>query len=124
MEQTAERLALRIPDLARVLGISEIAARRLVERGDVPSRRMGRRVVILREELEAHLRSLPLYRSDEGHSGEDRPGHQSRRVPAVTPAVVSTIREALAEIRGAAPAAAVDVGKHTSRLTAPLGRAR
>jgi excisionase family DNA binding protein len=52
-------IAYRIPELARLLGASEVAARRLVERGALPSRRLGRRVVILREELEAHLRALP-----------------------------------------------------------------
>lgn len=50
---------LRIPDLARLLNCTELAARRMVERGEVPSRRWGRRVVILTDELEAHLRGLP-----------------------------------------------------------------
>jgi len=60
----SERLILRIPDLARVLGVTEIAARRMVERGEVPARRWGTRIVILREELEDHLRRLPGHYPD------------------------------------------------------------
>ena len=53
-----EQLIYRVPDVARLLGCSEAAARRMIERGDIPSRRLGRRVVVMPEELEAHLRSL------------------------------------------------------------------
>jgi excisionase family DNA binding protein len=60
MGQAPNRLTYRIADLACLLGCSEIAARRMVERGDIPSRRLGRRVVILPDELDAHLKSLPV----------------------------------------------------------------
>ena len=53
-----KQLAYRVPDVARLLGCSEAAARRMIERGEIPSRRLGRRVVVLPEELEAYLRSL------------------------------------------------------------------
>lgn len=51
---------LRIPEVARLLGITELAARRMIERGTIPARRLGvRRIVVLRDELEAVLKSLP-----------------------------------------------------------------
>ena len=57
-----DRLIYRVHDLARILGTSELAARRMVERGEIPARRWGVRIVILREELEEHLRRLPTHR--------------------------------------------------------------
>jgi len=51
---------LRIPDLARLLNCTELAARRMVERGEVPSRKWGRRVVILVDDLKTHLKGLPV----------------------------------------------------------------
>ncbi len=54
-----DRLALRIPDLARLLGCSELAARRLVDRKEIPSRRLGRRIILFRDEVEDYLRKLP-----------------------------------------------------------------
>ena len=56
---TRDTVALRIPEVARILGCTELAARRMIDRGEVPARRWGRRVVVLRDELEAHLRALP-----------------------------------------------------------------
>ncbi len=53
-----KQLVYRVPDVARLLGCSEAAARRMIERGEIPSRRLGRRVVVLPEELEAFLKSL------------------------------------------------------------------
>lgn len=77
MGHNTGQLVYRIPDLARLLGCSELAARRMVERGLIPSRRLGRRVIVLSEELEAHLRSLcqPQQnpeRSSTGHSAQKR----------------------------------------------------
>ncbi len=69
--QTAQ-LVYRIPDVARLLGMSEAAARRMIERGDIPSRRLGRRVVVLPEDLEAHLKSLR-------RAGEDLGDPQGRK---------------------------------------------
>jgi excisionase family DNA binding protein len=56
---TQDRLALRIPDVARLLGCSELAARRLVDRKEIPFRRLGRRIILFRDEVEAFLRNLP-----------------------------------------------------------------
>ena len=57
-QATEGPLLLRVPDLARLLGCSESAARNLIARQAIPSRRLGRRVVILRRELEACLETL------------------------------------------------------------------
>jgi excisionase family DNA binding protein len=64
---TTTQLVFRIHDLARALGCSELAARRMVERGEVPARRWGRRIVILADELREHLRRLPAHASGEEH---------------------------------------------------------
>ncbi len=53
-----EQLIYRVPDVARLLGCSEAAARRMIERGEIPSRRLGRRVIIIPQELEDYLQSL------------------------------------------------------------------
>ncbi len=50
---------LRIPDVAKILNTTELNCRRMIDRGQVPARRLGRRIVILREELDRYLRSLP-----------------------------------------------------------------
>lgn len=58
MAEIERQMAFRIPALARTLGLSEAAARRMVERGEIPSRKWGRRVVVLRDDLQAYLASL------------------------------------------------------------------
>ena len=70
MPQTDDSLILRVRDLPAMLGCSELAARRMIERGQLPARRLGRRIIILREEVEIFLRRLP--RHDEGI---DEPRH-------------------------------------------------
>jgi len=58
--QAAERrIAYRVRDLVPILGWSELAIRREIERGTIPARRWGRRIVILRDELETFLQQLP-----------------------------------------------------------------
>ena len=51
-------LVLRLPDVARALACSETAARKLLQRGRIPSRKLGRSVVVLAEELHVYLQSL------------------------------------------------------------------
>jgi excisionase family DNA binding protein len=53
-----EPLVYRIPDVARLLGCTEAVVRQMIARRQIPSRRLGRRVVVLREELRAHLQDL------------------------------------------------------------------
>jgi excisionase family DNA binding protein len=50
---------LLIPQVARVLGKTELAIRMMVYRGHLPVRRMGRRIVFLRQEIEEYVRNLP-----------------------------------------------------------------
>ena len=64
MKPLTKRLILRIPEAAVLLGMSEGALSQAITRGQIPVRKLGRRRVILVEELRAHLRSLPLVRPD------------------------------------------------------------
>jgi excisionase family DNA binding protein len=54
------QLIFSIPEVARRLGWTDLQTRRAVERGQLPARRWGRRVVVLCEDLEGHLRALPV----------------------------------------------------------------
>jgi excisionase family DNA binding protein len=53
-----ERLIYRVPDVAKLLGMTELAARRAIERGEIPSRKWGRRIVVLAADLKAHMEAL------------------------------------------------------------------
>ena len=46
-------------EVARLLGRSPKAIEHMVERGQLPYRKLGRRVLFLREELEAFIEALP-----------------------------------------------------------------
>lgn len=50
-----ERATLTVNEAAAILGISRTTAYESVRRGEIPARRFGRRVVILRHELERLL---------------------------------------------------------------------
>ncbi len=50
---------LDIPQVAKIVNRSELATRRAIERGQIPSRRWGRRVVVLATDLTAFLNKLP-----------------------------------------------------------------
>jgi excisionase family DNA binding protein len=60
MAQTARQVVLTVADVAALIGRSPKAVRHAIRRRQIPARRWGGRVVILREDLEAHLRALPL----------------------------------------------------------------
>jgi excisionase family DNA binding protein len=51
-------LALRVPDVAKALGITESNCRQMINRGQLPARKLGRRVIILADELQRYLASL------------------------------------------------------------------
>jgi len=51
--------AFSVSEVARLIGRSELATRRAIERGQIPARRWGRRVVVLANELERFLTELP-----------------------------------------------------------------
>lgn len=50
-----ERLTLTVDEVAQVLGISRALAYELIARGEIPSLRLGRRVVVPRHSLELLL---------------------------------------------------------------------
>lgn len=49
------RRTYSVDEAAQILGISRTTAYECVHRGEIPARRFGRRVVILKHELEALL---------------------------------------------------------------------
>jgi excisionase family DNA binding protein len=66
MPNLEEQLAYSIPQVARLTGETDLAIRRRIERGELPARRWGkRRIVVLREDLEQHLRALPARKPEE-----------------------------------------------------------
>jgi len=50
-----ERRTYTVPEVAELVGISRSTAYDCVRRGEIPSRRFGRRIVVLRHELEQLL---------------------------------------------------------------------
>jgi excisionase family DNA binding protein len=52
--------AFSVSEVARLIGRSELATRRAIERGQIPARKWGHRVVVLAEELDEFLRQLPI----------------------------------------------------------------
>jgi excisionase family DNA binding protein len=50
---------LDVPETAAMLGRSENAIRRMVERRQIPYRKSGRRVLFLESELKAFIEALP-----------------------------------------------------------------
>ncbi len=50
---------LDVPETAAMLGRSENAVRRMVERRQIPYRKSGRRVLFLESELQAFIEALP-----------------------------------------------------------------
>ena len=55
-----DRIFYTVKDLAKILGCKEENVRVLVRKGLLPGRKLGRRIIFLREELEVALRELPL----------------------------------------------------------------
>lgn len=50
---------LTVKEVAQILSTTEGAVRARIKRGQLPARKMGWRVVILAEDLEAYLKNLP-----------------------------------------------------------------
>jgi len=73
LAEDIKRRALSIPEVARLLGRTETATRRAIERGTIPSRKWGRRVVVLAAELDTFLQSLPIRRRNGARNGAERP---------------------------------------------------
>jgi Helix-turn-helix domain len=59
------RIVYSARDVAMLFGCRPQTARRMIRQGLIPGRRLGRRVVVLRDELETVLRRLePVRRAD------------------------------------------------------------
>jgi hypothetical protein len=56
---------LWVPDICRFLNKNEGVVRHMIARRTIPTRRLGRRVFALREDLEGYLRSLPVQHAPE-----------------------------------------------------------
>ncbi len=61
---------LDVPETAAVLGRSENAIRRMVERRQIPYRKSGRRVLFLESELRAFIDALPGLSLEDLREGE------------------------------------------------------
>ena len=48
-----------VKDLAQMLGCGEENVRKLARKGYLPARKLGRKIVFLRDELETALKELP-----------------------------------------------------------------
>ena len=77
--QADNRLVLTVTEVAAALGISRAHAYELVERGELPSLRLGRRIVVPRRELDLLLGGG----DDAGRHGDLTPG-DDRLVLTVT----------------------------------------
>jgi excisionase family DNA binding protein len=54
-----DRLTVTVEEAARMLGVSRALGYELVRRGEIPSLRLGRRVVVPRKALEAMVDAPP-----------------------------------------------------------------
>lgn len=64
-DATEEQIALTVPQAAKIIGKSERAVWLDIYRRRFPHHRQGRKVIILRDELEAFLKSLPGVSAEE-----------------------------------------------------------
>jgi len=65
-ERCAQPVILRVPDVGQLLGgWSDGQVLMAVRRGQLPARRLGRRIVFVRQELLEHLAHLPLVAPEE-----------------------------------------------------------
>ena len=60
MTASIEPLVYHVSDVARLLDCKLSSARRLLEQGVIPSRRLGRKLIVMRNEMEAYIKALPL----------------------------------------------------------------
>ncbi len=57
--ENANKVAFAPNDLVPIIGLSIAHIKRLIAKGELPARKSGRRVLILKEDLEHYLRDLP-----------------------------------------------------------------
>jgi excisionase family DNA binding protein len=56
-----EPLAFAVKELPTVIAVGRSTISTLIKSGALPSRRIGTRVIVLREDVERYLRSLPIH---------------------------------------------------------------
>jgi hypothetical protein len=59
-ERPQQPRVLDIPQVARIINRSELATRRAIERGQIPARTWGGKVVVLADDLDKFLAALPM----------------------------------------------------------------
>lgn len=57
---TVTKLAVGIPEAAKMIGLSRSGVYRLFDDGKLVARKSGKRTLILVEDLETYLKSLPV----------------------------------------------------------------
>jgi excisionase family DNA binding protein len=70
-----DRLVFTVEEAAQLLGISRSFAYEAVQRGEIPSMRIGKRILVPKAALQRHLLSIGYSRSDENEEptqGPDR----------------------------------------------------
>jgi excisionase family DNA binding protein len=56
----ADRLAFSLADAASAIGVGKSTLHELIATGKLPVRKLGRRSLVLREDLEDYLQGLPV----------------------------------------------------------------
>ena len=59
-ETQAERLAFSLTDAASAIGVAKSTLHELIATGKLPVRKLGRRSLVLRGDLEDYLQGLPV----------------------------------------------------------------
>ena len=65
IETQADRLAFSLADAAWAIGVGKSTLHELIATGKLPVRKLGRRSLVLREDLEDYLQGLPV-RGEQG----------------------------------------------------------
>ena len=65
IEAQADRLAFSLADAASAIGVGKSTLHELIATGKLPVRKLGRRSLVLREDLEDYLQGLPV-RGEQG----------------------------------------------------------
>jgi excisionase family DNA binding protein len=85
---TSDRPTLSVAETAELLGVSRWLVQQAVRDGSLPSRRIGRRILIPAARLDAWLQGDPLQdpsaaRADDAPAAEPAPAPRTARVRAV-----------------------------------------
>jgi excisionase family DNA binding protein len=61
IETQANRLAFSLADAASAISVGKSTLHQLIATGKLPVRKLGRRSLVLREDLEGYLQDLPVH---------------------------------------------------------------